>query len=201
VEQDLSEPKEAIDREAQIIATAATLFATKGFEATSIRDIAEGVGISKPTIYHYFADKNALYIRIIVTGAKNLCLFTEARISVKSAPREQLLAFLEGHAGYFEENQVAYLAANFGFAGLRDQLGRRQTIQWRDRHEANLRRIIEDGIRSGDFAMVRPQVASLAILSSLQGLARWYRSDGALKPIEIAHELSALFLNGVLARR
>ena len=66
----VTEPAEDVGRVSQILAVAAELFASKGFEATSIRDIAEGVGISKPTIYHYFTDKSALYIRIIVTGAE-----------------------------------------------------------------------------------------------------------------------------------
>ena len=196
----MTEPAEDVGRVSQILAVAAELFASKGFEATSIRDIAEGVGISKPTIYHYFTDKSALYIRIIVTGAEQLCRFTEQKTAGHATPAARFRAFVEGHAQYFAENRVFYVAANFGFAGLRDQRGRAQVIKWRDRHEANLRRVIQEGLDSGEFAGVSAPILSRAVLSCLTGMARWHREDGALSAGDVARLFSDLFLNGALRR-
>lgn len=49
------------DREAQILAVACRVFGEKGFAATSVADIADAAGISKPLIYNYFGSKDGLY--------------------------------------------------------------------------------------------------------------------------------------------
>ena len=48
------------DREAQIVEAASEVFGTRGFAATSVGDIAERAGISKPLIYNYFGSKEGL---------------------------------------------------------------------------------------------------------------------------------------------
>ncbi|HPC36256.1 MAG TPA: TetR/AcrR family transcriptional regulator [Candidatus Marinimicrobia bacterium] len=49
----------------KILKTAARLFADKGFEATSMREIAESCELTKPALYYYFQDKNTLFTEII----------------------------------------------------------------------------------------------------------------------------------------
>src|SRR6478672_11525826 len=49
------------DREAQIVATACRVFGEQGFAATSMADVADAAGISKPLIYNYFGSKEGLY--------------------------------------------------------------------------------------------------------------------------------------------
>lgn len=48
-----------------ILAVAARLFADKGYDATSMREIAEGAGVTKPTIYYYFQSKEGLLARLL----------------------------------------------------------------------------------------------------------------------------------------
>mgnify|MGYP006302398759 FL=1 len=54
-------PDLADGREAQLLGIARRLFARKGFDATSLRDIAEAAQITKAALYYYFPNKDALY--------------------------------------------------------------------------------------------------------------------------------------------
>jgi AcrR family transcriptional regulator len=49
-------------REQQILAVAGRMFATRGYQATSMEEIADGVGVSKPMLYRYFGSKDGLYL-------------------------------------------------------------------------------------------------------------------------------------------
>lgn len=66
-------------REAQLLMIARRLFAQKGFEATSLRDIAEAAQITKAALYYYFPNKDALYERVVIE--KRVCARSRARSS------------------------------------------------------------------------------------------------------------------------
>src|SRR6516165_6391288 len=50
---------------AAILASARSLFRTRGFEATSIDDIAEGAGVAKGAVYHHFESKEAIFTQVL----------------------------------------------------------------------------------------------------------------------------------------
>ena len=55
------------DSRADILRAAGTLFAEKGFEAVTVRDIAKEAGVGLPTIYHFFGDKQGLYRTVVLS--------------------------------------------------------------------------------------------------------------------------------------
>lgn len=56
-----------------ILAVAARLFADRGYDATSMREVAEGAGVAKPTVYYHFGSKEGLFDAILESGASFLC--------------------------------------------------------------------------------------------------------------------------------
>jgi TetR/AcrR family transcriptional regulator len=52
----------------RILATALNLFAVKGYDATSVREICEAAGITKPTLYHFFGSKDGVLQALVQTG-------------------------------------------------------------------------------------------------------------------------------------
>ena len=60
------------DREEQILARACRVFGESGFAGTSVADVAEAAGISKPLIYNYFGSKEGLYARCVQHAAEVL---------------------------------------------------------------------------------------------------------------------------------
>ena len=57
--------QQASNKEARILAAALRLFAERGLDGTSMRDVAEAVGITKATLYHYFTSKNDLFAAVL----------------------------------------------------------------------------------------------------------------------------------------
>jgi TetR/AcrR family transcriptional regulator len=52
----------------RILTTALDLFATKGYDATAVREICEAAGITKPTLYHFFGSKDGVFQALVQTG-------------------------------------------------------------------------------------------------------------------------------------
>ncbi|MBF8290253.1 MAG: TetR/AcrR family transcriptional regulator [Chloroflexi bacterium] len=59
-------------------------------------------------------------------------------------------------------------------------------LERRDAYEQRFRRLVEDGIATGEFAMTDPALAATVILSTLNGIPTWYRPDGRLTPDRVA---------------
>ena len=81
-------------RMVQIFTEACRLFAERGFEGTSMRDIAEVCGISKPTLYHYFADKDAIVRPLMLGITRIIHDRVAARLDPAHLPLEQLRLFM-----------------------------------------------------------------------------------------------------------
>lgn len=69
--------------------------------------------------------------------------------------------------------------------------------QRRDAYEAQFREIVKEGIHAGVFAPVDEKLVTLMLLSSLNWVSQWYNPSGELTPIDIAHTLADLTLNGL----
>jgi AcrR family transcriptional regulator len=188
------------NKEAIILAAACRLFATKGFDGASIRDIADAAGISNAALYHFFADKNELFARIFIAVTEQLCSFVEARIDPNDEATTRLRAFMHGYAKFFEDHTDECVAASLSFRALADSPKRNEAIYWRDRYEGLLRSIIADGMDSGEFRAADAALAGRAVLSCLNWLHRWYNPDGPMRPIEIVDDYANLLLGGLLVR-
>ncbi len=78
-------------------------------------------------------------------------------------------------------------------------------IAARDQYERDLRRIVEQGIRDGEFRRVDTKVATFAMLGAINLIARWYRPEGTLQADTLGaqfadHLLDGLGASGVVRR-
>ena len=183
-----------------ILERAATLFAQSGFEGTSISDIADAVGLSKPALYHHFADKNEIYASIVVTVLEQMYQGTEQAVETRSSAMDGVKRFMEAHARYIDLHYDSFIAAQLGFRGLREPPARRTAIYWRDRYENLLRSIVAEGIKQGEFLAVDIKTTTWAILSCLNWMARWYKPGGGKPAIYFGRQYCDLLLTGLLAR-
>src|SRR5579875_1192267 len=86
------------DRRAQILQTAEQVFAQRGYQGTSLEDIAAAAGVTRPLIYNYFADKDELYLECLHAARAELETAMIAAAGAHSQPREMLRA---GMTAYF----------------------------------------------------------------------------------------------------
>ncbi len=164
----------------QILNHAARLFADKGFEACSLRDLSVAAGLSKPAIYNYYDSKQAVYDAIILRTLKRLAEDSRRAVDPEADPTVQLRAFMRAHAQSFEDQYEGFVATLIGFSGMSQGL-RNEAQQFRDEHEHRLRGIIARGVSLGVFRPTDPETVGRAVLSMLNWMARWFKPAAGLR--------------------
>jgi AcrR family transcriptional regulator len=85
-------------RRRQLVAVALELFAQRGYRATTMDDIAEAAGVTKPLVYQHFSSKRALYLELVNSIAKELLTAVKTAVAHAQGPRQQVEM---GFAAYF----------------------------------------------------------------------------------------------------
>lgn len=88
----------AEERRQQLFSVALRLFATRGYTATTMDDVAEAAGVTKPLLYHHFESKRALYLELVDAVSQQLITALAGAADVASGPRELVE---RGFAAYF----------------------------------------------------------------------------------------------------
>lgn len=189
-----SETEERIRREA------AALFRRKGFNGTSMAELASAVGISKSSLYHHFRSKQALLSEIIELTVNRVTPLVQAVAESDLPIRERFTKAVAIHteeaihdqdavACFIEEGR--YLNPDFMSAHVAN----------RDHYQDLFVSMLEEGIESGDFASQDPALSVMAIMGMCNSVVRWYRPGGKRTAEEIASEFAALAVRGASAER
>lgn len=188
------------DRE-QVIEAAARVFASKGYEAARLEDIAAELGILKGSLYYHAASKAELFFLV---NCKRLACLIEGieQIAVSNAtPVEKLAAAIRAHLAHLDRH---YPESSHWFTdplspgSTAGQKAERRRLS--RAYEAALRRLVEAGIAAGEFRTgLDPKVATLGILGMCNWMTRWYHQDGRLSVDEIGDTLVSLALGGLRA--
>jgi TetR/AcrR family transcriptional regulator len=88
-----------------ILQAAVRLFARKGYEATSTREIVKAAGVTKPMIYYYFKNKEGLYEAVLTRFLSQFSLRLRAVVDEPREPRDYLVEVVWAHLDYFRENR------------------------------------------------------------------------------------------------
>jgi AcrR family transcriptional regulator len=188
----------AVPREDQVRAAALRLFKEKGYHATSMRDIANAVGMNKGSLYSYIRSKEDLLIPVF-DRAQGVLLAEIEQITADQllTPTDRLRRAIHAHVAAVANNLdvlTVYLSEWRQLATESLATNRTQ----RERYAALFRRILEDGIASGEFRPMDTRIAMLGMIGMCNYLFRWYRPDGRLSPDQVADELIEMLMRGVL---
>ncbi|GAA1711877.1 TetR/AcrR family transcriptional regulator [Fodinicola feengrottensis] len=170
---------------AEILATASRLFYERGYDATSIRDLADTVGISSSTMYHHFANKQDILYAIIVPFMQDFdaAIVPMLRDGTRS-PEDRLAQAARLHVEIADDRRPELLTGNpFRNALTPDQL--RQTVALQQTYHDAVRDVIVEGCTSGAFATEDVELTTMAILDMLNGVREWFRKDGRLTRDEL----------------
>ncbi|MEZ5650879.1 MAG: TetR/AcrR family transcriptional regulator [Burkholderiaceae bacterium] len=174
------------DRVREILRTGARIFAQKGFERTSMRDISDACGVSKALLYHHFESKDNLYAQIAFNSTQHLYEYVEARVPREGPAGDKIRALMVAMATFFHEHRWAWIAASTAFWTDPDRHRLEMRITRRKALEGMLRGLIQEGIAHGEFNDSDPAMTGRLILSGINWMHRWYDPDKSLTPGEIA---------------
>jgi AcrR family transcriptional regulator len=181
-------------RRQEILHAALRAFKERGYHATTLDDIAEQIGVRKTALYHYFPDKEAILyechreslaeIDRLMKEARELDTATEQLAHVVKEHVRVMTDTLEGSPLAFEVT---------AFSAERQK----EMIAARDRYERELRRIIDRGIKEGEFRAVDSKIAVFAVLGAINWIARWYRPEGSVQAAELGAQFADHLVGGL----
>jgi AcrR family transcriptional regulator len=198
----LSRPKKSplpdVGTREKILASAASLFHRRGFEATGMSDLADAVGIQKSSLYHHFESKQELLFEILShTVETAMSGIQEIASSPLPAP-ERLQRAIRHHIVNLVED-LDNVACFVEEGKALEPPYREEYLRKRDAYEGEFRRILEEGIASGEFRKTDVRLAGFAVLGMCNWVVRWYNPEGPHNPEEIARNLADVAVMGLKA--
>src|SRR5215467_10033851 len=173
----------------RIVDTARRLFYEKGYERTTLDDIAERLQVTKPFIYSYYKNKNEL-LHEIAQQCIDECLEAQSRIlATKISTAEKLARIVAEVAQIIINNQantIIYLREEMNLDWHVAQKIREQ----RNEFDHRTMKLLREGVRSGTLNVVDERVTARCIGGILVWCALWYRDLGVLSASAIARLVS-----------
>ena len=152
-----------------ILANAAALFRKKGFKATSLRELADTMGIEAPSLYNHINSKAELLQDICFNVGKDFTTYLEEMVSAKINPEEKLKNLIQFHIQKIYTDFDNVFVSNHEWKHLqKKQLG--EFLKQRKTYENKFIAIVEDGINLKLFKQLNPQIVVLTILSAVRGI-------------------------------
>ena len=179
-----------------VLRAAAQVFRRRGFAATGMRDIAVAADLSAGNLYYYFTSKHELLFFCQDHSLDRMLATCRAVGSSDAAAGERLGRVIRAHVGCMLD-ELDGAAAHTEVESLPPRL-RSRIVAKRDRYEATVRRIVEEGVRSRAFAPCDPTLVTRALLGALNWTARWYRPDGEQPPAAIADAFATYLVRGLV---
>jgi len=189
------------DRREVILERAADLFAKQGVAGTTVREIAEAVGILSGSLYHHFASKDEIVEAIVDGFMSDLVKRYDEVLSSSDEPRTRLEGLVEAsmrtvaehpHATEIYQNDARYLQAQGAPADVR-QHARSVRTAWIG--------VLEQGVQQGVFRSDVPVKVMYPLLrDGLWLTARWFQPTKAYGYAELAGDYVKVFLDGIGAR-
>lgn len=182
--------KEAILEEAK------KLFSTKGYRATTLKDLSSAFGVSRPSLYYYFESKVDLLLELHAQGFnKGFDEFNEI-MSSPMATAEKFRKILESHArimaNHAMENKILYLETN----EMPDKVVKK-IRQRRRQYVDKVRDLYKQGVEEGVFKDFDPRLAEHLLYGACNWITMWYSADkNSNKPEAVVETLVKILCHG-----
>ena len=189
----MSSPKSGKDR---ILDVARTLFAKRGYGGVSMRDIAKTVGMTQSSIYNHFDGKQSILVHLMVSHLEGVVEDLAAVLGDVTGPAARLGAFCDFHVLRHIDQPDDVFLAYMEIRSLEPE-GRAAVMALRDAYEGQLRAVLEEGARSGEFKVEDVPIQTRGILAMLTGVTTWYRLGGSKSPEDVARIYRQAVLSSV----
>lgn len=203
-----ADPKEA--NRAEIIDAAARCFMRRGFDKTTIDDIADELNATKGRVYHRFRAKSEIFFAVYRQAMQFCFDAVDPLLALDLPASERLLRMAEAHALVMMEHLSYQRSIKQGveiyLTGATTEAERRalgELVDMRDRYEERFRKTLREGQADGSLSVPDVAISGRAILAALNGLTDWYRPrsrDTRASRQAIARKLALTVVNGVAAR-
>jgi TetR/AcrR family transcriptional regulator, cholesterol catabolism regulator len=188
-------------RRAQVVAAAASLFAARGYHATSIEDLLTQTGLTRGGLYHYMDAKQDLLLAVLDELMEPLLERARVIVAEGGTPERQLRAVTRAWLEHVAAHRDHMVVFNQERRTLERDADWQHVRAARRAFEELLGDVLARGVRSGDFAIPDPPLTLLALLGMGNHTAQWFVPGGRLDAAAIADGYCDLLLDGIRAVR
>ena len=180
---------------------AAEVFHRKGYDNTSMNDIAEAVGLTKAGLYHHVPSKESLLFTILDYGMDMAEAYVVDPLEAIGDPVRRLKKMIELHLKLILEGRKLAVT---GLLHECQGLSRPHQAKINRRKKQYVRLVtglVSEVMQESNGKAAEPadpKVAALALLGMLNWTYQWYKPSGSVKPDEVVREFQDLFIHGVL---
>jgi AcrR family transcriptional regulator len=181
-----------------ILRSAAKIFNQRGYHRTSVADVAEALGVSKPFLYYYLRNKEDILFECSRIATEELHAVLDAVRRAEAPGFERLEMLFRGYA--------RVMTTDFGICLIRNSVpGALPSESWeklragRRRLNKEVERLVALGIADGSIRSCDPKLLSFALFGAFNWIAFWFREDRPLRPEAVADYFMDIFARGVAA--
>ena len=190
------DPVQTEGRASEVYRTAAEIILQKGYDATSVSDIAQALGITKAGLYHYIHGKTQLLFDIMQYGLNELDREVAQPALKIDDPEARLRFMIEMHARIVTRGHGAVTILVDEARALTPAQNRKVTRKKREYFNF-LRATLQELKDAGKLRDVNLTVATFSLLGMINWLSRWYRAEGALSEQNVSQAIVDISLNGL----
>ncbi len=181
----------------RILAEATHLFAHKGYGSTSVREVVACAGVTKPTLYYYFENKEALYVEAVKAQIALMSDLVRRAMSTSGTVRDRFRAFVEQYVRVALSNRDGVRLAMTATSPSTDE---RPEIDLMTIHRETLgplECLLAEGLQAGEIrANLAPRFAVIALVGSATMHLKSALNGWELPP-DFADQIVDLYFEGV----
>jgi AcrR family transcriptional regulator len=181
-------------RRREVVATAAKLFAERGYDGTSMSELTEATGLAAGGLYHYIEGKDDLLIAICDELLEPLLERAREIVAEDAAPVEQLRGLVRAWVAHVVEHRHHMLVFTQERQAIEHEPRWRRVRSQRRAFEQILDEVLERGEADGSMTFADRRLSLLALLGMVNYTPQWVRPNGRLSATEIADGYCAMVL-------
>jgi TetR/AcrR family transcriptional regulator, cholesterol catabolism regulator len=179
----------------EILRSAAGAFRRRGYHGASVDEIARALHMTKGNLYYYFKSKEEILYFCHDYSLDILLDLLRRTQREGGAPERRLRALIEAFV-HMIIDELHGTALTMDLQALSPRLLRR-IIAKRDRFDRGIRRVLQEGMKTGAFAPGDPKLLTFAILGAVNWITRWFDPRGPARSDEIARAFADYLLAGL----
>ncbi|MFF7637845.1 TetR/AcrR family transcriptional regulator [Kitasatospora sp. NPDC008050] len=186
-------PGERPEAARRLLLAAVDSFASRGFHATTTRDIATAAGMSPAALYIHYPSKAALLAEISRHGHATTLALVEQAAAGEGDPRARMRQLVEQFTAWHARGHTVGRIVNYELRAL-PEADFAEVAELRRRIEEAVKQLIEEGVAAGHFSVAETRTAARAVTSLGIDVARWYNERSSESPEELGARYGDLVL-------
>lgn len=179
-----------------IFEEAAKLFQEKGYNAASMRDLADRVNLKASSLYSHIRKKEEILQKICFDNAHRFVAGIELIEQMDGGPIIQIRELIRLHIRIALEDPTSVTVFNDEWKHLEEPF-LSDFLELRKNYENRFKAIIQTGIESGQFKMVNASIALFTLITSVRWLHYWNPKNEALSRTSLESDIQTLLLSGL----